>query len=421
VIERLRFDEEDFTRTMLVTKTVSSADVKIERLLSEPSSQLTRDLVVCMNAGIAPARQTRSQHRHQLRTLTYACLEQANGGIVRDINHYGIGLQVVAAVRPQQQLRVRFELSRPRLRVETRGEVTWATRSGQCGIRFLDLPQKIARQIDEWILGNLLEGAALHSEGSMFAAASLAGSSSGDSEFARTSLARSSLARSSFARSSFARSSSALSSIAKSSVLLSSPAAFSSPVVEDVKEADDYDGLVVSSTPVRVIELPTRPDPLEPPGARNAGVSGERLALSARPLPDAVLPEAALSEPVLSGAAVSKPALSEPALPTFAGFEHASSTLDWLSQPLTGRSLIWTINTLVVVAALLLFVVVFLSITGEPPQWPLAMTGGGAIFVAGLYWGFFRVFGGASPGARLARMAGWEPDEKEGEEDTRFR
>ena len=350
------------SRTSAVTKAPSRAVDRIKRigLLADQ-----RFGGVCMNAGIAPARQTRAQHRHELRTLTYACLEQANGGIVRDINHYGIGLQVVAAVRPKQQLRVRFELARPRLRVETRGEVTWATRSGQCGIRFLDLPPKMARQIDEWIFGNLLEGASLHSEDSMFAGSSpLAGSSAGGSAFAGSPFAGSSVARSSVARSS-----SALSSIAKSSL------AHSSPVVRDVKEANDYDGLLVSSTPVHVIELPMRPDPLEPPDART-GVA-------------AVLP--------------------------------ASSEFDWLSQPLSGRGLIWTINTLVVVAALLLFVVVFLTVIGEPPQRPFALATAAALFVAALYWGFFRLFGGTSPGERLARMAGWEFSEANDEEDARFR
>ncbi len=384
--------------------------------------------MVCMNAGIAPARQTRSQHRHQLRSLTYACLEQANGGIVRDINHFGVGLQVVAAVRAQQQVRVRFELSRPRLRVETRGEVTWATRSGQCGIRFLDLPPKMVRQIDEWILGNLLEGAALHGEGSMFAPASLVGpatvSSDGSgcsgstfarSGFGRPSSAPPSSARPSFARSSFSPSTSALSSFA-----------LSSPVVHDAKQADDHDGLMVSSAPIPVIELPTRPDPLESPPRRKAAASREWLALTGEALSEEVLSEQTFSEtvlpkPGLSNAGLSGAGLSEPGLPAFASFERAASKLDWLSQPLTGRSLIWTINTLVVVAAVLLFMVVFLSITGEPPQWPLAMAGGGAIFVAGLYWGFFRIFGGSSPGARLARMAGWEPEEKEDIENTRFR
>ena len=125
-----------------------------------------------MEAAVSPARQARSKHRHDLRTLTYVTLDQANGGIVRNLSHEGIGVQAVAALRPTQQVRVRFELRGPRLRVEARGEVTWATTSGQCGIRFLDLSPRMIRQINEWIFGNLLEGIPLHPElsGSMFAA-----------------------------------------------------------------------------------------------------------------------------------------------------------------------------------------------------------------------------------------------------------
>jgi PilZ domain-containing protein len=270
-----------------------------------------------MDAGRAPTRQARAQHRHELRTLTYACVEAANGGIVRDINHHGIGLQVVAAVRPQQQVRVRFELCQPRLRVETQAEVLWSTSSGQCGIRFLELSPKMARRIDQWIFGNLLEEASLHAERAGFL----------------------------FARPQFA----------------GSPSAW--PVTD---AADEDDGLMVSAAPVNVIELPVL-DHLEAAQAH--------------------------------GAAADPPQL-------LTGF-------DWLSQPLSGRGLIWTINTLVIVASLLLFAVVFLSITGEPPRWPLATAGATAILVAALYWGFFRVFGGASPGARLARMAGWEVEDDE--------
>ena len=98
-----------------------------------------------MDAGTSPARQPRVKHRHELRTLTYVTLDQANGGIVRNLSHEGVGVQAVAAVRPRQQLRVRFELRDPRLRVESRGEVMWATSSGQCGIRFLDLPPEMTQ------------------------------------------------------------------------------------------------------------------------------------------------------------------------------------------------------------------------------------------------------------------------------------
>src|SRR5580698_8590442 len=116
-----------------------------------------------MDAGLSP-RQTRAKHRHELRTLTYVTLDQANGGIVRNLNREGFGAQVVAAMRPRQQLRVRFELRYPRLRVEARGEVVWATFSGQCGIRFLDVSPRMRRQINEWIFGSLLEEISLHTE-----------------------------------------------------------------------------------------------------------------------------------------------------------------------------------------------------------------------------------------------------------------
>src|SRR5215475_6665335 len=117
-----------------------------------------------MDAGITPTRQARAQYRHEVQTLTYVTLDQANGGIVRNLTKGGIGAQVVAAVHPQQQLRVRFELRSPRLQVETQGEVVWATISGQCGIRFLDPPAPLEKQINHWIFGNLLEGISLHVE-----------------------------------------------------------------------------------------------------------------------------------------------------------------------------------------------------------------------------------------------------------------
>lgn len=254
------------------------------------------------------------KHRHELRTLTYVTIDQANGGVVRNLSHEGMGVQAVAAVRPRQQVRVRFELRYPRLRVEARGEVAWATFSGQCGIRFLDLPPRLARQIDEWIFGNLLEGISLHSEraGTMFGAGL--------------------------------------------------PAA--GPGCDAPEEGD---GLMVSAAPVKVIELPVR--------LQQSGYEREIAENAAAP------------------------------------------ELDWLSQPLSGRNLIWTINALVMVAALLLFALVFLSVTREAPQRPLTMAGVGAASVAALYWGFFQWFGGASPGARLARLAGLEMDA----EENRFR
>jgi hypothetical protein len=94
--------------------------------------------------------------------LTYVTLDQANGGIVRNLNGRGIGVQAVAAPRPEQQVRLRFELRNPRVRIETRGEVMWSTSSGQCGIRFVDLSSAVIRQINEWLFADLLEGTSSH-------------------------------------------------------------------------------------------------------------------------------------------------------------------------------------------------------------------------------------------------------------------
>jgi hypothetical protein len=275
-----------------------------------------------MESGISSTRVARGQHRHELRALAYVTLDQANGGIVRNLNRDGIGAQVVAAVRPQQQLRVRFELRNPKLRVEGRGEVVWATPSGQCGIRFIDLPPKMGQQINAWILGDLLEGASLHSQSSEWIF----------------------------------------------------PEPVISPSDDNAGDVDDEDdGLMVSTTPLNVIELPMRK-------------------------PQPVADHDASTEVTFSDAV----------------------PLDWLSRPLSGRGLSWTINALVVFAALLLFVLVFLSVNREAPRWPFAMTVGAALLVGAMYWGFFQLFGGGNFGQRLARLAGSNSD-KEQDDDTRFR
>jgi hypothetical protein len=227
-------------------------------------------------------------------------------------------------------LRVRFELRYPRLRVETRGEVVWSTFSGQCGIRFLDMTPRMTRQINEWIFGNLLEGATLHPErsGPMFAESTL-----GESMFA---------------------------------------------------EAVVDDGLVLSPVPRNVISLPVRRESFE-------SVVRDDLARE-----DLVREE--LSESVAD----------------------EESRSDWLSQPLSGRGLVWTVNALVVVASLLLFALVFLSVNREAPPWPLATAFGATIIVAALYWGFFKMFAGSSLGTKLARLAESDMEEEEARPD-RFR
>jgi len=282
-----------------------------------------------MQAGVSAARQARARYRHEIRALTYVMLDQANGGIVRNLTHNGMGVKAVAGVQPRQQVRVRFELRHPRLRLETAGEVEWVSPSGQCGIRFLGLPPRMIRQIDEWIFGNLLESAVPYTEWTkpFF----------GDSNPGESNLSFSSM--------------------------------WAMPNVAEVE-----DGLVISPAPSNVIALPGRPGFVEPAeAAEQAARAPNRIEL------------------------------------------------DWLSRPLSGRSLAWTINALVIVAATMLGVLVFLSVTREPPKWPLTLAFGAAVFVTGFYWGFFRLFGGATLGSRLARLAAHDSEEDEEERDARFR
>lgn len=294
-----------------------------------------------MEAGTSPARQARAQHRHELRTLSYVTLDQANGGIVRNLSDRGIGVQVVAAVRPRQQLRVRFELRYPRLQVETRAEVVWATFSGQCGIRFLDMPPALKKQINEWIFGDLLDGISLHVEqpGSIFAPTNGHG--------ARDS--------------------------ANGNGNGYGIQGNGNGHVSPANTAEEDDGLLVSPMPVKVIELPT---PHEPP--------------------------------------------SWAAPPSATAIAEDVGELDWLSQPLSGRTLAWTVDTLVVVASMLLFTLVFLTVTGEAPRYPLAVVTATFIAMSTMYWGFFRYFAGASLGVRLARLAEASSDD-EVQRDSRFR
>jgi hypothetical protein len=282
-----------------------------------------------MQTGLSPARGERVRLRHDLHSLTYVVLDQGNGGVLRNLTHDGVAVQAVAGVRPRDKLRVRFELVHPRVRIDTEGEVIWSTSTGQCGIRFLGLPARMQRQIDEWIFGNLLERFAPQAHQSMF-------------HSSRT-------------------------------------------VTGPMLGTDRDDGLILSPAPVKVIELPERhfAEPI-PAGAAQAQTFGQSVV----------------------GAEDLRSELTE---------------LDWLSQPLSGRSLAWLVDVLTVVAALLLSVLVFLSITHETPRWPAAMVAGAAVLVAASYWAFFKLFGGTSLGTRLARLVAADQEKVNELRDARFR
>lgn len=275
-----------------------------------------------MQAACSPARQARNTYRHELRTLTYVVLDEANGGILRNLNRKGAAIQAVAALRKDQNVRLRFELRFPRLRLDVRGQVSWANPSGQCGIRFVDLPARASHQIDEWIFSNLLD-----------------------------SLARDAT----HPRSIFA-----------------APVSPISPEKNAPEEnaPEGNDGLIVSAPPHPVIRLV------------RAATSDQTLMQPSEPDPEET----------------------------------------WLSRPLAPGTLAFMVDALVVIAALLMFVLTFLSIAHELPQWRLALSAGlaAAAFITVTYRALFAVFGRPSLGARLAHVSAGV-DENEEEDAGRFR
>jgi len=78
-------------------------------------------------------------------------------------------MQAVVPLRPGDQLALRFELFSPRVKVETLGHVAWADSNGQAGISFADVPERLRRQIRDWVLMQMLSAAAISGRDSMFA------------------------------------------------------------------------------------------------------------------------------------------------------------------------------------------------------------------------------------------------------------
>src|SRR6266480_6575116 len=107
--------------------------------------------------------------RQTLRTLAYVNLDQGNGGIIRDLTDSGIAVHAVAALRPEQEVSLRFDLLSPRVRVETRGRVAWADPTGQAGIEFIAASPKVRRALRDWLLVQMFASAAASGRDSIFA------------------------------------------------------------------------------------------------------------------------------------------------------------------------------------------------------------------------------------------------------------
>lgn len=110
--------------------------------------------------------------RQTLRSLAYVKLDQANGGIIRDLTERGIAIQAVAPLRAGQEVSIRFDLFAPRVRIDVRGRVAWGDVAGQSGIEFVDLPPRMRRALRDWLLFQMLSAATISGRDSMFASQS---------------------------------------------------------------------------------------------------------------------------------------------------------------------------------------------------------------------------------------------------------
>jgi hypothetical protein len=81
----------------------------------------------------------------------YATLNGCNGGLLLDLSPSGLGVQAVAPLHRDETILLRFELPRPRTRIEAAAQVAWASPSGQAGLRFAGMSPQTQRSLHSWI------------------------------------------------------------------------------------------------------------------------------------------------------------------------------------------------------------------------------------------------------------------------------
>src|SRR5690348_3465230 len=103
-----------------------------------------------------PSARSRRHYRHSITSLAYVRLDHGNGGIIRNLSESGIAIQAVGRLHKDQLVHLRFELLRPKIRIDITGQVAWADKAGQAGLHFVDLRPRLQRQLRDWIFADLL-------------------------------------------------------------------------------------------------------------------------------------------------------------------------------------------------------------------------------------------------------------------------
>ena len=99
----------------------------------------------------------RRDYRHRIRNLAYVTLGPDNGGILRDVSEAGVAIQSVRPLTLDENVPVRFELLRPRARVEGTGRVVWTDSAGQAGVQFTEITARSRRQLKDWLFTQVLQ------------------------------------------------------------------------------------------------------------------------------------------------------------------------------------------------------------------------------------------------------------------------
>jgi PilZ domain len=106
-------------------------------------------------------RNSRRPYRQKIRSLAHINLDATNGAILRDLSEFGIAMQTVTPLTPDQQVQLRFDLPAPRVRIEAAGRIAWTDSWGQAGVQFVDLPERSQRLLKEWVFIQILSAAYL--------------------------------------------------------------------------------------------------------------------------------------------------------------------------------------------------------------------------------------------------------------------
>jgi DNA-binding NarL/FixJ family response regulator len=84
--------------------------------------------------------------------LTFADRRRMDATIT-NLSHGGAAIRASHPLPSSLPVRVRFDLPGTDTFVEARGEVAWADQRGRAGIRFVEIPERLQRNLEQWLAG----------------------------------------------------------------------------------------------------------------------------------------------------------------------------------------------------------------------------------------------------------------------------